>query len=197
MVHLRTVSDDPRDRLLAGMAAAIREQGFRATTVGDVVGHARTSRRTFYAHFPDRESCFFALLERMEQGVHAALAEAARGDAPFARRVDRTLAAWLELVDSDPALLRSALREAPGLGERGAAHMHAEVQRTAAVLVGLFEDARASDPEVRTVSIEEATVIAGGFRELIVTALDRGRPAGELHEVLAGLILRIGRGPEP
>lgn len=187
---------DPRERLLGGMAASIGEKGFRATTVSDVVGHARTSRRTFYEHFEDREACFFALLEAMEQGLHAVLAETATLDAPWEERVDRTVAAWLELVDANPALLRAALREAPGLGERGARHMHAEVERTAALLVSLFEDAHSRDAKVRLVSVEEATVIAGGFRELIVTALDQGRPAIELHGVVAGLIRRIAAAPD-
>ncbi|MBF6248423.1 TetR family transcriptional regulator, partial [Nocardia elegans] len=37
-----------RRRLLDGMAAAVRERGYRDATVADVVRHARTSRRTFY-----------------------------------------------------------------------------------------------------------------------------------------------------
>jgi len=52
-----------RRRLLEGMAAAIRECGFRDSTVADVVRYARTSRRTFYAHFPSRQACFIALLQ--------------------------------------------------------------------------------------------------------------------------------------
>lgn len=189
------VITDPRERLLTAMAACIRRNGFRATTVADVVGDARTSRRTFYEHFPDRESCFFALLDAMERTVHARIADAASADLPFAELVEHTLTAWLELVDSDPDVLRSALREAPGLGERGAEHMHAGVERTATLLVGLFEDARARDAHVRPLSFEEATVIAAGFRELIVTALDRGRPALELHAVAAALIKRIALSP--
>jgi AcrR family transcriptional regulator len=43
-----------RRRLLEGMAAAIRESGFRDSTVADVVRHARTSRRTFYEHFASK-----------------------------------------------------------------------------------------------------------------------------------------------
>lgn len=179
---------------MQGMAESIREKGFRATTVTDVVGHARTSRRTFYEHFADREACFLALLGAMETGLHAVLSEAAAGEDPFEQRVDRTLRAWLELVDSNPELLRAALREAPGLGDRGAAHMHAELERTAILLVRLFEEAHGREPAVRPISIEEATVIAGGFRELIVMALDRGQPAIELQGIAAGLIRRIGAG---
>jgi len=41
-------------RLLEGLAAAIREKGLARTQVGDIVRHARASRRTFYNHFPDK-----------------------------------------------------------------------------------------------------------------------------------------------
>ena len=44
-----------RDRLLDGMAASIIERGFRDTTVADIVRHARTSKRTFYAQFASKE----------------------------------------------------------------------------------------------------------------------------------------------
>jgi hypothetical protein len=36
-----------RLRLLDGLAASIGERGYRATTVADIVRHARTSKRTF------------------------------------------------------------------------------------------------------------------------------------------------------
>ena len=51
-----------RRRLLEGMAAAIHEDGYRDSTVADVVRHARTSRRTFYEHFPSKQACFVDLL---------------------------------------------------------------------------------------------------------------------------------------
>ncbi|MGK2938338.1 MAG: helix-turn-helix domain-containing protein [Solirubrobacteraceae bacterium] len=42
------------------MAAAIQERGLAASTVADVVRHARASRRTFYEHFRDRDDCYLA-----------------------------------------------------------------------------------------------------------------------------------------
>ena len=43
-------------RLLDGLAASIRQKGLSRTQVSDIVGHARASRRTFYKHFPDKDS---------------------------------------------------------------------------------------------------------------------------------------------
>ena len=45
-----------RRRLLDGLAASIEERGYRETTVADIVRHARTSKRTFYDHFPTKDA---------------------------------------------------------------------------------------------------------------------------------------------
>ena len=52
-----------RERLIDAMAESIQEKGYRETTVADVVRIARTSRRTFYEQFEDREACFLALFD--------------------------------------------------------------------------------------------------------------------------------------
>src|SRR5438067_4965547 len=52
-----------RERLLAAMAVSIEQKGYRDTSVADVVGIARTSRRTYYEHFKDRDACFLALFD--------------------------------------------------------------------------------------------------------------------------------------
>ncbi len=56
------LGDPFRLRLLDGLAASIAERGYRATTVADIVRHARTSKRTFYDQFASKEQCFLELL---------------------------------------------------------------------------------------------------------------------------------------
>ena len=58
-----TAIDPFRQRLLDGLAAAIDERGYRASTVADIVRHARTSKRTFYDQFASKEQCFLELLQ--------------------------------------------------------------------------------------------------------------------------------------
>ena len=82
---------DHRRRLLEGMAAAVRERGFRDSTVADVVRHARTSRRTFYAHFPDKQACFVALLQEANAAMVRQIAAAVDRRAP----IDAALAALI------------------------------------------------------------------------------------------------------
>ena len=59
---LGPTADPFRLRLLDGLAASIGERGYRATTVADIVRHARTSKRTFYDQFASKEECFLELL---------------------------------------------------------------------------------------------------------------------------------------
>jgi AcrR family transcriptional regulator len=66
-----------RQRLLGAMAEAVREDGLENVTVAAVVARARTSRRTFYEHFSDREECFLELFDLVGERLIALIAEAA------------------------------------------------------------------------------------------------------------------------
>jgi AcrR family transcriptional regulator len=54
------VLDTPRLRLVSALATAATEKGYAATTIADIVRHARVSKRTFYEHFTDKEACLLA-----------------------------------------------------------------------------------------------------------------------------------------
>jgi AcrR family transcriptional regulator len=60
----RTVAD-PRARMIEAMLTSIGEQGYAATVVADVIAKAVASRKTFYEHFEDKHSCFFAMSEEI------------------------------------------------------------------------------------------------------------------------------------
>jgi len=61
--------------LIDAMAASIEEKGYRDTTVADVVRLARTSRRSFYEHFEDRDACFLALFDATNDAMMRRVAE--------------------------------------------------------------------------------------------------------------------------
>ena len=173
-----------RDRLIAAMAAAIEEKGYRETTVADVVRIARTSRRTFYEHFDDRDACFLALFDAVNDATMERIAAAVSPDQPMDEQVDRALAAYIDSVTSHPALYQSFVRELPGLGREGADRGLAVVERFARLLIDLVESGRAAQPELlaRPLSMYAAVMIVGGLRELAVIALQQGR---DLHEIPA------------
>ncbi len=180
-----------RDRLLAAMADAIRAGGFQGTTVADVVRRARTSRRTFYQHFEDRESCYLALFDVITERVLDIIGEAATGDGPWTERVDRTLAAYFGVLTSEPELTRSYVQEMSAMVPGGAAHVRAGNERAARQLVRMAAEAGEHDPTVRPLPFEAALIVVGGLRALIMWALDEGRDLGELHAVAGDLLRRI------
>jgi AcrR family transcriptional regulator len=180
-----------RERLLAGMADAIREQGFAATTVAEVVRRARTSRRTFYQHFDDREECFLALFDDVTERLLATIAEAATGDGPWEERVDHAMAAYLGALAADPELTRCCIQETPGIGQAGQARVREVHRRWGDLIMRLVNEACAHDPKLRPMSREAAIVITGGFRDLVLATLEEGRDVTELQGVGGDLIRRL------
>ncbi|MDQ6606652.1 MAG: TetR/AcrR family transcriptional regulator [Actinomycetota bacterium] len=172
----------PRERLTAAMAASIQERGYRETTVADVVRIARTSRRTFYEHFPDRDTCFLALFEQTAQQTIERVAAAVNPAQPWDQQVDCALDAYIASVTERPALQQSFVRELPGLAGVGAARQRALVERFGQLLVDLVESSRRRQPELgaRPLPLDVAIIIVGGLRELLVISIEQGR---DLHEL--------------
>jgi AcrR family transcriptional regulator len=191
---------DHRERLIAAMATSIAGKGYRETTVADVVRIARTSRRTFYEHFEDREACFLALFDATNDAMMDDIAAAVHPDEPLDAQVDRALDAYIQNVTAQPALYKSFVRELPALGQAGADRQLAVIERFAELLVALVEVGRRAQPELgaRPLTMDTAIIIVGGLRELAVITLQRGRDmrtlktsaGGTIKAILSGTVLR-------
>src|SRR3954463_3932817 len=108
-----------RARLLEGLAASIREKGLQRTQISDIVRHARTSRRTFYECFPDKESAFVELIQESSNAIMELVEIETDADAPWDQQVDRAFDVSLGALAEAPALTATVSRELPTLGERG------------------------------------------------------------------------------
>ncbi|HEY2258148.1 MAG TPA: TetR/AcrR family transcriptional regulator [Solirubrobacteraceae bacterium] len=182
-----------RERLIVAMAASIIEKGYRETTVADVVRLARTSRRSFYEHFEDRDACFLALFDATNDAMMEEIAAAVHPDQTLDEQVDAALDAYIDNVAQRPALYASFVRELPGLGQAGAERGLATLERFAAMLVALVESGRAVQPEIaaRPLAMDTAIIIVGGLRELAVISLQRGRDVRELRASAGSTIKAI------
>jgi len=172
-----------RRRLLEGMAAAIRECGFRDSTVADVVRHARTSRRTFYEHFPSKQACFMALLQEASAAMVQQIAAAVDPGAPWDAQVRQAIDAWIAGEQSDLALTLSWIRDLPSLGS-DARHLQREVLEAFVALIQNLSDT----PELRAAGVappsrQLAVLLFGGLRELIATTVEDGGDIGDITEV--------------
>jgi AcrR family transcriptional regulator len=189
-----------RQRLLDGMAAAIRECGFRDSTVADVVRHARTSRRTFYEHFPSRQACFVALLQEANAAMVRQIAAAVDPRAPWDAQVRQAIEAWIAVAQSDLALTLSWCRDLPSLGS-DARHLQRESLEAFVVLIQSLTDT----PELRAVGVAPpsrhlAIMLLGGLRELIATTVEDGGEIGGITEVAIAAttaVLGPSRRPAP
>lgn len=172
-----------RQRLITAMAASIIDQGYRDTTVADVVRLARTSRRSFYEHFEDRDACFLALFDATNDAMMEEIAASVRPDQPLDEQVDNAFDAYIDNVSKQPALYASFVRELPGLGQAGAERGLATLERFAALLVALVDSGRREQPALgaRPLTRDTAIIIVGGLRELAVISLQRGRDVRELR----------------
>jgi AcrR family transcriptional regulator len=189
-------SSEHRTRLIAAMAASIERRGYRETTVADVVREAHTSRRTFYEHFADREACFLALFDAINDETMDRIAASVDPEHPLEQQVDEALDAYISSVEAHPPLYQSFVRELPGLGEGGAERQLAVIERFAALLVGLVETGRREQPDLtaRALSRDTAIMIVGGLRELAVIALQQGRPLESLRAPASETVKAILRG---
>jgi AcrR family transcriptional regulator len=172
-----------RRRLLEGMAAAVRERGFRDSTVADVVRHARTSRRTFYEYFPDKQACFIALLQEANAAMVRQIAAAVDRRAPWDAQIRQAVEAWIAVAQSDLALTLSWIRDLPALGA-DARHLQREWLEAFIVLI---EDLSAG-PELRAAGVTPPSrqlmiMLLGGLRELIATTGEDGGDIGGITEV--------------
>jgi AcrR family transcriptional regulator len=183
----------PEHRLIAAMAASIEEKGYRDTTVADVVRIARTSRRTFYEHFADREACFLALFRATVEQTMARIAGAVRPEDPWERQVDCAIEAYIDGVSAQPALQKSFVRELPALGAAGAEQQRQVIEGYARTLVALVEAGRRAQPDsgVGPLPFDVAVIIVGGLRELLIIAVQQGRAPSEMKGAAAGVVKAI------
>jgi AcrR family transcriptional regulator len=188
---------DHRERLLAGMATAVRAQGFQATTLADVVREARASRRTFYAYFADPTDCYLALLQDFAQRSLLAIAEAIAGAGSSAARVDRAVGSFLDALQRDPLLTRSFFRELHLTGERGRRLDRQVNERAGQTIHELVEDARAGDPALQPVSVDTARMIVAGIVQMALAAHDQGDGLDGVRATATGLLRRVLAAPEP
>ncbi len=180
-----------RDRLVFGLAESIRERGYRETKLSDVVRHARTSRRTFYEHFEDKEACFLALFEATNDNLVREISEAVDGSARWDTQVDQAIGAYVDAAVTEPALTVSFTREMPALGEAGAARQREAMQQFADLLMRLV-----NTDEMRRAGVEpmprlKAVMLVGALREILVSTVEEDGDLDEIRTVASDVIKAV------
>lgn len=179
------VVQNQRDRLAAGIIAAIAEKGYRDTTVADIAAAAGVSRRTFYSYFSSKEECYLATYEVIGRHLAEASLGGGEGEEDWARRVRAEIAAAMEFFSANPDLVSFYLTAPPRAGEAVADRYRLGATRVLAQLSqGLPREAKRPTPDV-------LNAIAGGMAALIVGKVEAGEGdrLGELVPDLVELFL--------
>jgi AcrR family transcriptional regulator len=177
------VDIDPfRRRLLDGLAASIGERGYRATTVADIVRHARTSKRTFYDQFASKEQCFLELLradtERLAEDIRAAVDP----EADWQRQIRQAVEAYVGNIESRPAITLSWIRELPSLGSAARDVQRRGLQLLTNLLIDLSGSPGFRRANLPPLTAPLAVILLGGLRELTALAVEDGKDVREIVE---------------
>jgi AcrR family transcriptional regulator len=181
-----------RERLLAGMAASIHEKGYRGTKISDIVRHARTSRRTFYEYFADKESCLLELFDLTTGVLLEHVANAVDRSAPWDAQIDQAVDAYIDTLASEPELSVSYARELPALGAAAVARQRAAIERFAEMCVRLANTEELRRAGMRPVSMQTALMLVGGLRELAIHTVEHGGDVRELRDVAKDVWKAVG-----
>lgn len=171
-----------RLRLLDGLAASIVERGYRASTVADIVRHARTSKRTFYGQFSGKEQCFLELLAADIETLGAEIAAAVDPEADWHRQIRQAVEAYVTHIESRSAITLSWIRELPSLGTVARPLQRRGLQVLSDLLIGLSASPGFQRADLPPLTPPLAVILLGGLRELTALAVEDGRPVREIVE---------------
>lgn len=179
------VVHNQRERLIAGLAEAIAENGYASTTIAHITRHAAVSRRTFYEHFSSKDECFVSAYDTVMEQLRERVDAAYREQEEWPQAVRAGIAAMLAFLAAEPNLARLCMVESLVAGP-------VVVERYDAAIRGLvpyLETGREGrSPEVLaqlSPTTEEALV--GGMVSLISRRIIAGQTA-ELEGLLPDLV---------
>lgn len=109
-------SETRRQLILEAMVRVVGRQGYKATSVADVIAEANVSRTTFYKHFEDKQECFLAAYDMVTERVMDEVISSCNGEQTWLERVRIGLTTIVEMFALDPQLARTAIVEVAAAG---------------------------------------------------------------------------------
>ena len=179
------VAHNQRERLIAGLAEAIAENGYTGTTIAHITGHAAVSRRTFYEHFASKDECFVTAYETVVTELRERVSQAFEEADGWPHAVKAGIREMLRFLAAEPHLARLCMVEALVAGPVVVERYDAAIQS----FDPYFRSGREGrSPEVLarlSPTTEEALV--GGMASLISRRIIAGK-AEELETLLPDLV---------
>lgn len=179
------VAHNQHERLIAGLAEAVAENGYAGTTIAHITRHAAVSRRTFYEHFNSKDECFTAAYDSVMTELHERVGNAFDQEEEWPEAVRAGIAAMLEFLASEPHLARLSMVEALVAGPVVVERYDEAIQS----LVPYFQAGREGRPPEVLAGLSPTTeeALVGGMVSLISRRIFADRTE-ELESLLPDLV---------
>jgi AcrR family transcriptional regulator len=158
------VAHNQRERLIAGLATAVAEKGYRAVTITDITKAARVSRRVFYENFEGKDECFLAAFEVVVGHIRELAGEAVAPIGDWPEQAIAAARAVLLFFAAEPDLARLCLVESQAAGPTVSARFHEAVHEVAPYLEqgrALREGDRELPPTTEESTLGALVLLAG------------------------------------
>ena len=188
-----------RGRLLAGMADAVAEHGYPATTVAHVIERAGVSRKAFYEHFEDKQDCFLAVCDAGVEVLATEIAARMQEAEDWRAKAQALIETYLSVLAAEPAFARAYLVELWASGPAGLGRQAATIERFRVVLRSLHDQALREDESVVAISDVLVAAMAGGINRVATQHVLAGRAVQlpELAPELEDFVMSVFTGPAP
>lgn len=181
-------------RLIHGVAQAVAEKGYAATTVADITAKAAVSRTTFYELFKDKEACFLFGL-RSTSGTHLKLVRKAYTlqDHP-AQQMVQAIHAYLAFPELDKVFATAFVVQTDGISAAVDALMAELMANFATEIKHWLGQAQQLYPDIAAPSDLRYELLTSAIWDFLKTRVRQARTAreDEFDELLGFIFLALG-----
>jgi AcrR family transcriptional regulator len=194
-----TTAASQRARMLDAITRAVADKGYARVTVGDVVGIAGVSRRTFYEQFKDKEDCFLAAYATGTDALIQDMVDASIAigpDASWREVLQSAIDTYVGTLASDPEWARTFLVDVLGAGPAAVELRRQVYEQFVQQYVILARLAARQQPEIGQVPEVYLRALVGGIGELVQQHLltQDAKTLPELAPVLVQLVTAVIQG---
>ena len=172
----RQAASNPPERVLRALAAVVSEKGYPETTVAEIVDRAKTSQRTFYEHFANKEEAMVAALDSGSAQMLAAALPAFRRAPDWQHGVQATQEAMFSFGVGEPEYARLGAVEMYAAGKRALEQREVVTEGMEGLLAPGYE----LKPDIPPITAE---AIGGALYALFYDHVKR-KGAGRLAEMV-------------
>ncbi len=168
MVREQKRGEERKERILEAALGVFSRRGYRDAAMDEIAGESETSKGGVYFHFPNKQTIFLALLDRMANLLMKRAEEAIAVEPDPVKRIDAALLVVLKTFGDHRSLARLFLVEAMGAGREFNNKM-LEMRRSFAGLITRHLDDAVSEGAIPPLDTNLAGVAWFGALNEVVT----------------------------